>query len=230
MSILKISHRGLWNRELPENSIGAFKRSISKKIPIELDVHILKDDTLVVFHDDNLKRMTGIDKDIKDCTYEELKHLKLLDTKEVIPTFKEVLSLVKGRVLLDIEIKIDVKDKKICKLVAEQLDNYNGDFLVKSFNPVFINWFKKNRPNFKRGILIGNSKELRKRGLKRFCLSWFCINHYCKPDFLAISKKLSSNKKIKKISNKGVKILVWTIRDDKDYDFDGIIFEEKKQD
>lgn len=228
MNKLKISHRGLWNKELPENSIGAFKRSIRKDLPIELDVHILKDDTLVIFHDDNLKRMTGIDKNIKDCTYEEISHLYLLDTKEKIPTLKEVLKLVDGKVLLDIEIKTDVRSKKICKLLSNELDKYKGEFLVKSFSPLFINWFKKHRPEFKRGLLISNSDKGNMKRLKMFALSRFCINIFCKPDFLAISKKLVDNKRVKKIKDKGIKILVWTIRDDTDYDFDGIIFEEKK--
>lgn len=228
MSLLKISHRGLWNKELPENSIGAFKRSIKKNIPIELDVHMLKDDTLVVFHDDNLKRMTGIDKKVKECTYDEIKHLNLLDTKEKIPTLKEVLDLVNGKVLLDIELKTDVKSKKICKILSEELDEYKGEFLVKSFSPIFINWFKKNRPDFKRGLLISNANKGNMRRLKNFALSRFCINHFCKPYFIAINKKLGDDKRVKRISNKGVKILAWTIRDDLDYDFDGVIFEEKK--
>ena len=67
-----IAHRGIHNNKtVPENSIKAFEKAIKRKIPIELDVHILKDNTLVVFHDDNLKRMTHIDKKIRDYTYPE---------------------------------------------------------------------------------------------------------------------------------------------------------------
>lgn len=65
---LKISHRGLWDEEAPENSLKAFKRSIEENVAIELDVHLLKDKNLVVFHDDNLNRMTGVDAKIKDMT------------------------------------------------------------------------------------------------------------------------------------------------------------------
>ena len=69
-----IAHRGLHNKELniPENSISAFKEAIAKGLPIELDVHLLKDGKLVVFHDDNLNRMTGLNKKIKDCNYDEI--------------------------------------------------------------------------------------------------------------------------------------------------------------
>lgn len=64
LSFLKkniISHRGLHdNNKVPENSMVSFKRALRKKYIIELDVHLLKDNTVVVFHlDANLKRMTG---------------------------------------------------------------------------------------------------------------------------------------------------------------------------
>ena len=42
---IRIAHRGLWNDENPENSVGSFRRCLDKGIPIELDVHILKDGT-----------------------------------------------------------------------------------------------------------------------------------------------------------------------------------------
>ena len=74
---------------------------------------MLKDDTLVVFHDDNLLRMTGRDMLIKDATYDDIKNLKLKDTDYGIPTLDEVLELVSGSVLLDIEVKSDVKGVKI---------------------------------------------------------------------------------------------------------------------
>ena len=63
-----IAHRGYHDIKIgiPENSMLAFKRAIENNLIIELDVHVLKDGTVVVFHDDNLKRMTGIDKDIKN--------------------------------------------------------------------------------------------------------------------------------------------------------------------
>ena len=223
---VKIAHRGLHNKKNPENSLGAFKRSIKANLPIEFDVHILKDDSLVVFHDDNLKRMTGLNKDIKDLTYPEIKDLKLKSTKEKIPTLREVLNLVGGRVLLDIEIKTDVKSKKICKLLAKELDSYKGKYMVKSFDPRFIAWFKKNRPNVFRGLLISNSARYGK--LTKFCLSWFCMNLYCKPNFLAIQKNLMNDKRVNKYKDKGIKILIWTIRDTKWYETDGIIFEDRE--
>ena len=59
-----IAHRGLHNNKIQENTIEAFKKAILKKQIIELDIHLIKDNTIVVFHDDNLERIYGIDKKI----------------------------------------------------------------------------------------------------------------------------------------------------------------------
>ena len=77
-----IAHRGYFDNSLgiPENSLPAFKKAIDLNFAIELDIHILKDNTIVAFHDNNLKRMTGINKPLKDYNYGELKDIKLLDT------------------------------------------------------------------------------------------------------------------------------------------------------
>ena len=226
---LRISHRGLWNDEVPENSLGAFKRSIENDTPIELDVHLIKDKTLVVFHDDNLKRMTGLNKEIKDCTYEELSKLRLLGSEYTIPTLEEVLKLVKGQVLLDIEIKFDSKSLEICKRLAELLDNYEGPFMIKSFSPYHIAWFRFKRPKLKRGLLISRLKDVHMPRILKWALFTMKFNFICKPDFIAIDNRELPNKKIKKLHNKGIPIYVWTIRDENYEDeFDGIIHEYKK--
>ena len=64
-----IAHRGLHDAKAPENSLAAFRRAMEHGYVIELDVHMLADGKIVVFHDDNLKRMTGVDAVIKDETY-----------------------------------------------------------------------------------------------------------------------------------------------------------------
>lgn len=71
-----IAHRGLHNEEFPENSMPAYQLAIDNNFNIEIDVHVTKDGHVVVFHDDNLKRVCGIDKLVKDCTLEELKNIR----------------------------------------------------------------------------------------------------------------------------------------------------------
>ena len=106
-----IAHRGYHNLKLgiPENSIIAFEKAIQHNYIIELDVHILRDDMVVVFHDDNLDRMTGMNKNIKLTTYNEIKNLNLGNTEYRIPLIEEVLKQINGRVPIIIELKTDNK-------------------------------------------------------------------------------------------------------------------------
>ena len=60
-----IAHRGLHNKECPENSLPAFQNAIDAGYPIEIDVQIIADGTVVVFHDESLSRLTDNDGYIK---------------------------------------------------------------------------------------------------------------------------------------------------------------------
>ena len=71
----KIAHRGMFdNIKIPENSIASFKKALKYNYSIELDVQLTKDNILVVFHDENLKRMTNLDKLVCETNYEEIKN------------------------------------------------------------------------------------------------------------------------------------------------------------
>lgn len=204
-----IAHRGIFdNKATPENSIKAFKLALDKNLTIELDVHLTKDNKLVVFHDDNLKRMTGIDSIIESFTLKEIKKLKLLDTNETIPTLDEVLKLIDSKVLLDIEIKVNKDVKKITKKLLETLDTYNGKVIVKSFNPLAVKEFKKNTNKYLVGLLIDYYS---KNKVLNFLSKINIIIPFCNPDFLGINKKILNTKNIKKYLNK-LPIMVWTIK------------------
>ena len=142
-----IAHRGLHDEIVPENSMKAFKRAMDKNLAIELDLQITKDNQVIVFHDRNLKRMTGIDKLVDKCLYEELKDIKLNNSDETIPNFKDVLKLVDGKVFLDIEIKHYKHSSKLVNIVEKELRDYKGDYSIKSFSPVIPFLYKKKRPN-----------------------------------------------------------------------------------
>ena len=204
-----IAHRGVFdNKTIPENSIKAFKLALDKNLTIELDVHLTKDNELVVFHDDNLKRMTSVDSIIEKFTLKEIKKLKLLDTNETIPTLDEVLKLINGKVLLDIEIKVNKSVKKIVKKLLETLDTYNGKVIIKSFNPLAVKEVKKNTDKYLVGLLID---YYYKNKIFNFFTKTNIIIPFCKPDFLGINKKMINTKNIKKYLNT-LPIMIWTIK------------------
>lgn len=206
---LKIAHRGIHNnKDIPENSTLAFKKAIKQDLPIEFDIRITKDNKLVVFHDDNLKRMTKIDKNIVDLTFDEVRKLYLLNTKEKIPTLKEVLNLVKGKVLLDIEIKDTKKKDIVIELLLEQLDSYKGEIILKSFNPIIMKKIKHKTNKYRLGLLLTNHSG--NKILDKLCSTQILLK-YWKPDFIAVDKRLFNERYYKKVKNKYF-IFLWTIK------------------
>jgi len=127
-----VAHRGFHNSsDIPENSTLAFELAIKNNFPIELDVHLTSDKELVVFHDENLRRMTGLDKEIEDCTTQELNKLFLNNTIYTIPTLDEVLKLVNCKVPLLIEIKNLRKVGELESLLINKLSNYKGEYIIE---------------------------------------------------------------------------------------------------
>ena len=209
----KIAHRGMFdNIKIPENSIASFKKALKYKYSIELDIQLTKDNIPIVFHDNNLKRMTGIDKLIKDTNYNELKDLKLLNTNEHIPTLDEVLNLVNNKVLLVIEIKAIKNIKTITNILKNKLSNYNN-YVLKSFNPIIVRYLKNNI-NAEIGYLINTKHKILYSNL---------IIKYSKADFLSINKKLLNTKKFQKLKNK-YQLLIWTIKNEKEIKDENIIY------
>ena len=212
-----IAHRGLHNKDIPENSMLSFTKAIDNNYIIELDVHLLKDGNVVVFHDDNLKRMTGIDKKIKNTTYEEIKDLLLINSNEHIPLLIEILNLVRGRVPLLIELKYDTKIGLLEDKVIDILKNYQGLYAIQSFNPLSLIYIKKKCPEIPRGILVSKFKKEKLGILKKIILRNMLLNFIIKPDFISVNYNYLSNKKVQKYKNSKL-ILTWTIRNKEEID------------
>ena len=211
------AHRGLFdNKNIPENSTEAFKQALKKNYNIELDVHITKDKKIVVFHDDNLKRMCGINRIIEKCTYEELKMYKLLNTKYTIPLLSDVLKLVGGRVNLLIETKVNRYNGELEKELSKILDNYNGLFAIQSFNYLSINWFKKHKKDYIIGVLASNFKNKKINILYKLISKTLLFDKILNVDFISYDIKGLPNKYINK-KQKAKPILGWTFRKKSDY-------------
>lgn len=101
-----IAHRGAC-RSRPENSLAAFSQAISAGADmIELDVRLTADGVMVVVHDPHVEGPGGRITLVSELTFRQLRHSRLADAAAIsVPTLQEVLSLVRGRVGLEIEIK-----------------------------------------------------------------------------------------------------------------------------
>jgi glycerophosphoryl diester phosphodiesterase len=227
------AHRGLFeqNQAIPENSMPAFKRAVDAGYGIELDVALTKDDMVAVFHDDRLKRMTGVDKGINQVTYAELRSFKLADTEYNAPLFREVLELVDGKVPLIVEIKNGKKNDLLCSKVLDMLKGYEGEYCIESFNPFIVRWFKRNAPGIIRGQLSMKYKgEKTLSSIVHFVLENLLLNFLGRPNFIAY-KHTDCNKACFKINHRfGVVTVAWTIESQEEMnaalkDFDSVIFQ-----
>ena len=223
-----IAHRGLHDEASPENSLGAYKKAVEKDYAIELDVRVLADGTIVCFHDEKLGRLTGRDGFITNYTYDDIKDLTLLKSKEHIPTLEQVLELVKGQVPILIEIKNSGK-VGMEKYVWKILSKYKGEYAVQSFNPYSLEWFKINAPHVKRGQLSSFFKNEDISFIKKFTLKRMLLNKkVSEPNFISYDADCLPNKYVKKYSN--LPVIAWTIRSQEAYlkarkHCDNIIFE-----
>ncbi len=210
-----IAHRGLHNDEFPENSLGAFQNAVDNGYPVELDVHIIADGTLVVFHDNSLSRVTGKDGYIKNLTKNDLTNYSLMGSKYTIPTFDEVLNLIGGKVPILIEVKNTNKVGELETKLLETLRAYNGEYAIESFNPYVLEWFKNNAPDIWRGQLAGYFKGEKLAFIKKFALKRMLLNKMAKPDFIAYEASHLPNRFVKKY--KTLPLIAWTVRSQEEY-------------
>ncbi len=180
------AHRGLWGDGIPENSLPAFAEAARLGYGIELDVQLSSDGDIVVFHDYTLSRMCGEDTRISELRGAELSWRHLGGTEYTLPLLDDVLTTVKGRVPILIELKGETSDTSLCEALARALDHYDGKVCVESFNPFLLGWFKKNRPRVARGLLYTDFFENGPTGrLTSLVLQSMLTNVLARPDFIA---------------------------------------------
>ncbi|MFL5745621.1 MAG: glycerophosphodiester phosphodiesterase family protein [Niastella sp.] len=136
--VLIASHRGI-HHEFPENSMAAFKKAIELGIDIiEIDVRHTQDDSLVIMHDATVDRMTNGKGRVDEFTFSALRKLRLTFngqvTEEKIPTLEEVLTLAKGKILVDLDIKTNCLPRVMQLVQQTQTENTCFFFLSKDFH------------------------------------------------------------------------------------------------
>ena len=177
--------------------MSAFRAAIEAGCAVVLDVQFTRDRKLIVFHDDDLLRLCGVDSSPIDLTLEEISHLRLLGTDEHIPTLREVLDLVDGQVPLLIEMKNALPVVwEMPKALFEAMKNYRGKYAIESFNPLFLHLYRKLDKAVPRGVLSFRFGKLEKKSEKiiSMTLENLMWNFLAKPDFIAY--RLSDYKKL----------------------------------
>ncbi len=233
-----IAHRGLHDRRqnLIENTVGAAKAAILQNFAIECDVQLTADGEVIVFHDDELDRLTTSQGAVKKRTLAEIKALTLKNTDEKIPTLGEFLANISGQTPLICEIKSSfdanpVPADRCCAI----LQSYDGPVAIKSFDPFVVANIRVLAPERPRGF-IGESRyddpewDFLTAPEKQALIS---LNHLVdtNPDFLSwYCKDLEQTGPCLGRSVVGLPLMTWTVRNKEEmlhaYKFaDQIVFE-----
>ena len=210
-----VAHRGLWAPDgAPENSLGAFQAACAAGYGVELDVQLSADGEAMVFHDEDLKRMTGVEGRLCDRTTTELAELRLKGGDERIPTLGETLALVGRRAMVHVELKTPYGQVgPLEQRVHEILIDHAGPVCVIGFNPYSHAWFAERFPGVLRGLdsysydRASNMSEAQRA-------SFANLDHVAiaKPHFLALGLDMLPSEKAARLRAEGLPIIAWTVK------------------
>lgn len=154
-----ITHRALHDRAQGrvENAPASILAAVQAGYGIEIDLQLSRDGQAMVFHDYDLKRLTGQPGPIRGRTAAELGQTRLLDSDDTIPTFAQVLEMVAGRVPLLVELKdqdgaMGANVGILERAAAEAAQGYTGPLAFMSFNPNSVQQMAIHAPDVPRGL------------------------------------------------------------------------------
>jgi glycerophosphoryl diester phosphodiesterase len=211
----EFAHRGLHgdgSREPGpvENSLSAFAAAIERGLGIECDVQRSGDGQAVVFHDWELDRLTADSGPVMARTAQALGATALTGSSETIPTLRQLLDLVAGRVPLLIELKSrrDQRVAGLCMAVRRVLEGYQGLHGVMSFDPRVSRWFAERSPLTVRGLVVTEDNARTLSGhVRRHLALW-----HAKPDFLAYDVRDLPSRFAAAQRGRGIPVTTWTVR------------------
>jgi glycerophosphoryl diester phosphodiesterase len=204
-----IAHRGYHdlNRAVWENTLSAFSRAVEAGFAIECDLQYAADAIPVVFHDDDLKRLCGIEGDVRQRTAAELGLLTIGGTADKVPTLRQLLDLVKGRVPLVLELKgRKGDDDGFAMAVLDTIENYEGPIALMSFDQ----WLLKDLKGLGTTRPVGLTAEGARP--ENFAVHEEAMQYGL--DFISYYYGHLPNTFISRQRDLGKQVITWTVRDD----------------
>lgn len=200
-----MAHRGA-STEAPENTMAAFQKAIDDMADyIELDVQLTNNGEVIVMHDSNAYRTTGVDANIVNMTYKEVKTLDAGSwfsdeyMGENVPSLKEVLELTQGKIKLNIELKPADNGTALAKNTVRLIEKYNmvNDCVITSFSESALKAVKTYNQEIKVGYILSAAYG-----------DFYDMKNV---DFFSVNAAFLSKRTIDAIHNSGKRVYAWTV-------------------
>ncbi|KAF2957189.1 glycerophosphodiester phosphodiesterase [Thermotoga sp. Ku-13t] len=210
--MIVLGHRG-YSARYPENTLIAFRKALELGADgVELDLRGTKDGKVVVIHDEDLKRLCGVDVKVSEVSFGELRNYRV--QSESIPSFEEVLSILGSDHILNAEIK----EARVAERTLQLIDEFGltRNTVVSSFDHQLVVSLIKKRPDMKFGFLVGEELRNDPISLIERLLQYKPYSMHLPHqlfDYPIVAEKI-----VKLVRNAGAKIYVWTLDDPNKYE------------
>ncbi|MCJ8141494.1 glycerophosphodiester phosphodiesterase [Ancylobacter sp. A5.8] len=219
-----VAHRALHDaaRGIIENTPSAVAAALARNYAIEVDIQLSADGEALVFHDDDLDRLTHATGPFHARTTAALKAVEMRGTADRMMTLRELLDQVAGRVALVIELKSRFDgDTAVAARAVEVLAGYDGPAALMSFDPDLVAAVRRLAPHIPRGITMEHRYDDPEWAplppATKF--AWGNLLHFprTRPDFIAhYVKELPAAAPSMARRLAGLPILAWTVRSEED--------------
>ena len=202
------AHRGA-SGLAPENTMSAMLRAIKEGSDFsELDVQETSDGVIILLHDHTLQRTSGIEKNIWEMEFANLDGIDVGSwfapefTDEPIPTLEAVIDSVRGKMKLNIELKMNGHEKMLEERVLEIVEKkeFSNDCIFTSFKFEAIDKVKKLNPGIKAGYIFSKMPER---------VDVFKAN----VDLLSVKYEIVDQEFVEKAHANNKEVHVWTVNE-----------------
>jgi len=201
-----VAHRGAAGKA-PENTLAAVRQAIEDETDwVEIDVQETADGRVVVVHDSDFMKLSGVPLKIWEGSFEQVREIDVGSwfgaefADERVPTLREVLEAARGRAGVVIELKYYGHDQELEQRVVDIVEDTNmvSEVAVMSLKYEGIQKMRKLRPDWSLGLLsataVGDLAGL-------------------DADFLAVSTGMAKPGFIRRAHAAGKRLFVWTVND-----------------
>jgi glycerophosphoryl diester phosphodiesterase len=156
------AHRG-HKGAAPENTLSAMSKAIESRADYaEMDVQLTADGKVVLLHDRDFKRVAGDSRRLEDMSYDEVRKLDVGSwfdpafASERVPTLAEVIDLCRGKIRLNIELKLFGSDRSLIPAVADIIreKEFESECLITSLDYDALMEAKRHNPRLRTGLTV----------------------------------------------------------------------------